>query len=145
MLVAACQESRPSLLINQSGEAIQVTYSMTLFDIGGRKADCRMDFLKPKFAPNGSDEWRVAPDYRYDRARCEMSFDLPAGMTAHIDENGSCGARDSSLDASPVEPTINRLAIVGKSRSLTLNGAQVPAAFRKRWWSSRCEFVYEAT
>ena len=118
---------------------------MTLFDIGGRMADCRMDFLKPKLARSGSDEWRVATDYRYDRPRCEMAFDLPAGMTANIDENGSCDNHDYSQDDPQSKPTINRLTIVGKSRSITLGGAQVPAVFRKRWWSSRCVFVFGPT
>ena len=147
--LAACDRMEPSLLINESNAPITIVYTMRGATPGS--GPCRIGSIMPRIAAGSTEEsdwndlhWVVAQETVYDPVQCQISFAMPQGHTAWIDEFASCGNVEKLQAENPAwYPRMDHLAIDGKSGRVSLEGIKVAAAFEKSTWRGTCTLVYK--
>ncbi len=147
--MAACDRMEPSFVVNESGAPVTIVYTMRGAIPGSGR--CRIESIPPKIAAGSTEDsdwndlhWVVVQETVYDPVRCQISFSLPEGHTALVDEFASCGDVEKLQAKDPRwYPRMDHLSLEGKTRKVSLEGIKVAAAFEKSSWRGTCTLVYK--
>jgi hypothetical protein len=139
--LAGCtwNNAAPAYFINASDVSLKVSVSMPgRLKPAGSLSTCRLDPQRMPMTIGDVEQvrhervllWPPVALANYDPDRCTATIDVPPGKAVLMYWDGSCSDYQERRSISKVAPTIDRLSIAGRDRSILLTGFQTAMAFK---------------
>jgi hypothetical protein len=141
----SCVEVEPSVIVNETDAPVRVRYVRPPFysDMAAPSA-CPLLGEPPEVKLNGEDlrlaaGWILPSTLEIDAEKCEASYVLEPGVASRLYRNGFCHDYEDHADqGAAFRPSVDYLAIEGRSGVQQWRQWEAVAQFKRSWWSGWC-------